>query len=113
MDTITIPRAEYQALLEARATLEDLAEAESVLGRIRAGEETFPADLVDRLIDGANPVAAFRDYRGLSQAALARKACVDRVQLHQIEKGEAVGSVQTLRKIADALDLTLDDIVPR
>jgi hypothetical protein len=40
--------------------------------RIRAGEEIYPAALVDSLLAGANPVAAFRAYRGFSQAALAR-----------------------------------------
>jgi DNA-binding XRE family transcriptional regulator len=113
METVTIPRAEYDALLEARAALADLAEAQAIMERIRAGEEIYPAALVDSLLAGANPVAAFRAYRGFSQAALARAAGVDRVQLHQIEKGEAVGSVATLRRIADALGVSLDELAPR
>jgi transcriptional regulator with XRE-family HTH domain len=52
----------------------------------------------------------FRNWRDLSQSALAEAAKVSRVQIADIEAGRATGSVTTLRKLADALRIALDDL---
>ena len=54
----------------------------------------------------------WREYRGLSATDLARQARVSSSQLSAIERGNATGSVQTLRSIADVLGVTLDDLAP-
>ncbi|MBL3565799.1 helix-turn-helix transcriptional regulator, partial [Rhodovulum sulfidophilum] len=36
---------------------------------------------------------------------------VNRVQIHEIETGKKNGSAQTLKKIADALGVTVDDLI--
>ena len=69
------------------------------------------AIVADRLIDGASPLRVWREYRGLSQSKLARVSGVNRVQIVEIEAGRNAGSVRTLRKLADALGVALDDIV--
>ena len=46
------------------------------------------------------------------QAALARASGVNRVQIVEIEAGRSSGSVQTLRKLADALGVAVDDVIP-
>ena len=112
-DTVTIPRAEYERLRAIEQDLADTAAALAVEARIARGEEELvPAHVVDRLIDREAPLRVWREYRGLSQAALARASGVNRVQIVEIEAGRNSGSVQTLRKLADALRVEVDDIIP-
>ena len=53
-----------------------------------------------------SPIRALREAQGLSLRELARRADVDHAQLGRIERGEAVGSIATLRKLAKALGMT-------
>ena len=59
---------------------------------------------------GDSPLKVFREYRGLTQAALAELAGISRLYLSQIETGRRGGSVKTLRALAKALDVELDDV---
>jgi len=105
--TVTIPLEEYERLLEAAEDLEDLRG----IAHARANpEEGVPDVYVGRLIDGENPVAVYRDWRGLSQSELARKSGVNRTQIADIEAGRKTGSVATLKKLAEALRVTIDDL---
>ena len=112
-ETVTIPRTEYDRLCAAEEDFNDLRAALAVRGHIEAGtEELVPAAVADRLIDGANPLKVWREHRALSQSALARASGVNRVQLADIEAGRATGSARTLRAIADALGVSVDDLLP-
>ncbi|MCY3790923.1 MAG: helix-turn-helix transcriptional regulator [Gemmatimonadetes bacterium] len=94
------------------ADLEPLA-ARTVEARIASGaEELVPAHVADRLIDRESPLRVWREYRGLSQSALACASGVNRVQIVEIETGRNSGSVYTLRKLADVLEVAVDDIIP-
>ena len=104
-----VPMRNYDELREA---LEDLADREALREAQTSGEEMFPSSLAERLWSGTNPVRVWREYRGLSVADLARRARVSNSQLSAIERGNATGSVQTLRSIADVLGVTLDDLAP-
>lgn len=111
-DTVTIPRAEYDRLCAAEEDFADLQAALAARARIKAGtDELVPAAVADRLIDGASPLKVWREYRGLSQSALARRSGVNRVQVADIEAGRTTGSVQTLRTLAYALGVTVDDLL--
>ncbi|MCF4129475.1 helix-turn-helix domain-containing protein [Methylobacterium sp. SyP6R] len=80
--------------------------------RLAAGEEEMiPVEVVDRLLSGENRVRVWREHRGLTATALAEKAGIAQAFLSQIETGRREGTVETLRKLARALDLTLDDLV--
>jgi len=52
----------------------------------------------------------YRDLRGMTQVALAEKASVGRVTVAEIETGRKQGSVTTLRALANALGVSLDDL---
>jgi DNA-binding XRE family transcriptional regulator len=83
-----------------------------ILERTKAGtEELVPAAVVDRLLDGHAPVTVWREHRQLSQAELARRSGVNRIQIIDIEAGRKTGSVTTLKKLAVALGVDLDDLV--
>jgi DNA-binding XRE family transcriptional regulator len=110
-DMVTIPRSEYARLLAAAEDLADLQAYDRAKALLAAGEEELiPADYSNRLIDGDHPLRVYRDLRGLTQAALAAKAGVNRVTVAEIETGRKQGSVTTLRVLAAALDVTLDDL---
>jgi mRNA interferase RelE/StbE len=111
-ETITITREEYDALRSAAEDLADLRAFDSAKARLAAGaDELVPADFARRLIAGEKPVRVYRELRGLTQMALFEISGVNRVQIADIEAGRKTGSVETLRKLADALDVTIDDLV--
>lgn len=107
-EMITIEKAEYDRLV---AALEDAEDNAAVAAHLAAPEEGMPADLVKRIIDGENPIAIHREWRGMSVAELARQAGVNRVQLLEIEGGRKNGSVATMKKLAVALGVMIDELV--
>ncbi|PYE80795.1 helix-turn-helix transcriptional regulator [Pseudoroseicyclus aestuarii] len=107
-EMITIERAEYDRLV---ALAEDAEDNAAVAAHLREPEAGMPADLVKRMIAGESPLAVHREWRGLSQTGLAKASAVHRVQIADIEAGRRNGSVETMRKLADALDVAIDDLV--
>lgn len=110
-DTITIDRAEYEALLEDRETLSDIQSFDRAMADYKP-ENMIPDSFVERLLNGESPVAVYRDFRGMTQAELSRKTGVNRVQIIDIEKGRKKGSVETLSKLASALGVQIEDLLP-
>ncbi len=110
-EMVTIPREEYDRL---RASAEDLANLQSYdrakAALVAGEEELIPADYAHRLLSGESPLRVYRDLRGLTQAALAEKAGMSRVTVAEIETGRKQGSVATLRALADALGVSMDDL---
>ena len=112
-ETVTIPKVEYERLCAMEEEFTDIRTALAVEARIAIGaEELVPAHVADRLIDRESPLRVWREHRGLSQSALARACGVNRVQIVEIGSGRNSGSVHTLRKLADALRVAVDDIIP-
>lgn len=107
-DTVTIPREEYERLNDAAEMLADVRAFDRAMAENR---EAIPAEFVNRIIAGESPVRALRDWRGLTGAALAEAAGLHRVQVHDIESGKRGGSIATMKKLADALGVTVDDLV--
>jgi transcriptional regulator with XRE-family HTH domain len=56
-------------------------------------------------------IAELRDKAGWSQADLAKKSGVSRVMIGKYERGEAVPSIDAAKKIADAFEVSLDQLV--
>lgn len=111
-DTVTIPRVEYDRLLAIAEDMADNAAFDRVVARLASGEEeAVPAAFANRIIDGESPLRVYREYRGLTQVALAEASGVNRVQIADIEAGRKSGSVETVRKLAAALNVAVDDLV--
>ena len=105
MNAQTIHR--NQALQDAT----DAAQLEAFAHQLAAGEEeTVPAAVVNALLEGANPVKVWREHRALTQDALAAQAGISKAFLSQIETGKRVGAIKTLRALAAALGVTVDDL---
>ena len=108
---VTIPREEYDRLRAAAEDLADLQAYDAARAALAAGEdELIPATFANRLLDGESPLRVYRELRGLTQAALAEAAGVHRVTVAEIETGRKQGSVATLRALAGALGVRVDDL---
>ncbi|MCK0198974.1 helix-turn-helix domain-containing protein [Ancylobacter sp. 6x-1] len=108
---VVLSQADYEALVEAASEAADAAAVRSFKERIASGEEELlPSAMVDRILSGENPILVWREHRGLSARAVAEKIGIAPSFLSQIENGKREGSVETLKKIAKALGVTLDDI---
>ncbi|MDR7038359.1 MULTISPECIES: helix-turn-helix domain-containing protein [Methylobacterium] len=108
---VVLPEAEYAALVEAAEDAADGAAVETFRQRLARGEEELvPASVVERLLAGENRIRVWREHRGLGVGALAERAGIAQAYLSQIEAGRREGRLDTLRRIADALSVTLDDI---
>ena len=97
MNTVTIDRSEYDLLL---ANSEMLADIQAYDAAMKDRGEGMPMPVLRRIIDGENPVRVIREWRGFTQAELARRAGLHRVQLHDIETRKSRGSVDMLKAIA-------------
>ncbi|MFS8934334.1 helix-turn-helix domain-containing protein [Cupriavidus taiwanensis] len=67
-----------------------------------------PAAVLDAELAGDHPVKAWRNYRRLTQDALARAAGLSKPYLSQIENRARAGSAEALRRLAQALDVPGD-----
>ena len=109
---VVLPEADYEALVEAAEDVEDRLTFARFEERFAAGEEELlPADMVERMVKGESPVRVWREHRGFSATALAEKAGIAQPYLSQIETGKREGTVETYRKIAAALGLSVDDLI--
>ncbi len=82
----------------------DAASATATLNRV-AVEGTMPAEVLALILDdGLSPLAAWRRYRGLSQAEVAKRAGLSQVWVGRIEAGGGHGTPKTRAKLAAALD---------
>jgi DNA-binding XRE family transcriptional regulator len=115
-DTVTMPRAEYEALLRRFEDAEDNAAIDRLEARIErqgfavATADYLSGDLVARLVAGEHPIRVWRAHRGLTREALAATAGVSPSYVSEIETRRKPGSLAAMMKLAAALRVPLDDI---
>lgn len=104
-EMVVLKTEDFERLRALAEDGEDVVDALAIKARIDAGEGTVPGEVVKAMIvDELHPIAAWRRHRGLSQAALARKAGLSQVWISRIERGGGYGSRETRRKLAEALE---------
>lgn len=103
---VVVPIEFWERIREAAEDAEDLADLE----QFDREDDGFrmPHAVVVAIHEGQHPVRAWREHRGLTQEALATAAGISTPFLSQIEGGKRVGSLETLRAIARAMDAPLD-----
>lgn len=107
---VVLSEQDYARLLEQAEDYRDIQAADEARVRIDEGEETFPASVLDALLDDVVPVRVFREYRGLRGSELAEKAGISQGYLSEIEAGKKTGSVGVLKRIASVLGVELGDL---
>ncbi len=98
----------YALQLEKTEMLDDIRAYDEAMAR---DDELIPSDVVHRLLGGENKIKVWREYRQMTQADLAERCGMAQASIAQMEGGRRIGSASTLKKIAVALGLDLDDLV--
>ena len=102
-----LPIDEYERLLEVA----DEAAGIRAFDAYKATRpETFPDEVASRLLNGEHPVKVFREHRGITQTQLAESAGLRQAYVSQIEAGSRVGTVDVLKRVAEALRVNLEDL---
>lgn len=115
-DTITLRRADFEALVRSAEDAIDLAAVtahrayEDRVGWDDARRNYLTADEARRLLDGESPVRVWREKRGIKQRALAEAAEVAASYLAEIEGGKKPGSPGALQRIASVLEVPMGDL---
>ncbi len=105
---VKIPVEEFEKIQER---LEDQLDEIALRHSLEDVEEFYPAQLVEKIINGENGVRVFRLYRGITQNALAEIVGISQAMIVKIENGQSDSSVETIKKIASALDVDVDMII--
>lgn len=105
--SMSVPVATVKRMLNAYEEMLDIVAFDTAKQR---PQEYMPKQIVDRLIAGENRLRVYRDYRGLTQQALANASGVSRDMIAMIETGKKNGSVTTVKKLARALDMDIEDL---
>ena len=109
---VVVPEDDYKRLVALSADADAGQAIDDFRARLARGEEELvSADIAKRLISGENPVRVWRQHRGLTIAELAGAAGLSQAFVSQIETGKRDGSISAMKAIADALSVTLDDLV--
>lgn len=103
-----VPVADYEKLLEKAEMLDDIAAYDQALA---SEDELIPAEIVNRLLNGENKIKVWREHRGLTQSGLAESCNMAQASIAQMESGKRTGTVAALKKIAETLNVDLDDLV--
>jgi len=108
-----LPFRDYRKMMEA---LEDLADAKAIdaaMQALEAGEEeTVPAKVTHRILDGESPLRVWRKHRGLTLHDLAQRCEVTDAAVSQIENRKRQPSVDLLKRLAKSLAVDVDDLLP-
>lgn len=107
-----LPFAMWEKIQEMLEDLQDIADCNEIRAKVERGEsEYMPASVVHAIIHGENPIKVYREYRGFTQAELAEKAALSVDMIKKIEGGKSDGSIKSLKAIAKALNVDIEDII--
>ena len=105
-ETVTLSRADYDALINRNNDLEDRLVA------VEADDGSrVPHRVAVAIIRGESPIAAFRAHLGVTLRDLAQKTGISASHLSEIERGRKAGSVSSLTRIARTFDTTIDALI--
>ena len=101
-----VPIEDYSRLLSAEQTLHQLLSQ-----RTPDPTAILPPPLQERLKEGESPIRIWREYKQLSQHALAQLAGISIPYLSQLEHRIRQGSKRVLKSIAIALGVDCNAII--
>lgn len=107
-----IPYSEYKKLQDAIEDAEDIKDIEENLKAIQEGEEsTIPGEVTFLILDGTNPIRAWREYKNIKMNELAQKVGISAAYLSQIENNKRNPTVDTLKAIANELAIEVELLI--
>jgi DNA-binding XRE family transcriptional regulator len=106
-----IPVEDLQKLMDDAEMLADVKAYDAAKGRLGDGDdEIVPLELTERRLAGESTVKIWREYRKLTQEQLAKKSKVSREMIAAMESGRKNGGLGTLKKLAGALNVDLENL---
>jgi DNA-binding XRE family transcriptional regulator len=114
-ELVVLPRRQYERLVRAGRD-EDVA-TRYVIDRTKAAiadghEMAIPADVAEAIARGGSEIRIVREWRGLTQADLAKRAGLTQGYISQLESGGSDGTPKAMRSIARVLRVPIDLIIP-
>lgn len=107
-----LPVADYERLVDIVEDKLDVLAAVESENRRKEGEEYLPADMIDRILSGESALKVWRKHRGMTLEQLSRAVGTGQPTLSRIENGLLQGKAALWRSIAEALNVSIDDILP-
>jgi len=107
-----IPYAEYQKLNDAYEDAEDIVDIEKNLRAIKNGDEiAIPSETTFAILEGTSPIRVWRKYKKIKMNELAKNVGISSAYLSQIENKKRNPTIDTLKKIAQALELDIEALI--
>ena len=114
-ELVVLPRRVYDRLV-ARRINED-GETARIVDRTEAAlaagyDIAIPAEVAEAIARGGNPIRVVREWRGITQAGLAKAGVgVTQGYISQLESGASGGTPKALSAIARALGVPVDLLI--
>jgi DNA-binding XRE family transcriptional regulator len=93
--------------VEEAEMLQDIRAYDDAKKATAEGEELIPSEVTYKILDGANPVRVWREYRGLTPEQLAEAAAISAADLSQIESSKRGASADVLAAISSGTGSTV------
>lgn len=103
-DMITITRAEYQDIIDAR-------DAAIAMRDISNGAPTFSSEEMLAFVAAPSPLAFWRKRAGLTQNDLSARVNITQGFLAQVERGRRSASIAVYAALAKALGVRIEDLI--
>lgn len=106
------PQMSYQTIKDASGAIQYVVVPYADFLRLSSRAETaVPNEVVERVIMGkVTPIRAWREHLGLTQSEVAARMEISQAALAQIESPEAHPRKSTLRRVAQALGIQLEQL---
>jgi len=108
-ELVLVPRAVFEAMQER---LDGAAHAQSMAAVARGEQELLTPEEVRAALAAPTPLAFWREKRGLTQKALAEQVGIVQSYLSELEAGRKKGDPARFRRLARALRVRMEDLVP-
>ncbi len=107
-----IPYDEYIKIQELIEDIEDKKDIEEYFELLKSGEEQIiPSEVTFAILQGVNPIRAWREYKQIKVKELAKWAGITPSYLSQIETGKRTPTIDTLKAIAEALAIDVEMLI--
>lgn len=108
-----VPWQEYETLVRKAEEFDDALAYDRAVSELEEDrEELVPAEVVNRLVAGEPPIRVWREYRGRTQAELAARSGLSQSYVAMLERGARRGTIDKLGRLAQALELDTEDLLP-
>ena len=106
------PQIAYQTIKDAVGAIQYVIVPYEDFLRLQRKEEAWvPNEVVERvIISKTTPIRAWREHLGLTQTQVAEKMAISQAALTQLEAADARPRKSTLRRVAQALGIQLEQL---